>query len=130
MAQPTLKTPNPSVANSDRVRSICLAYPEASEKSSWGHPNFRAGTKTFVTLENHGGRACIAIRLVADHVRELCRSKNFFPTPYGKGQWVSCYIDSRVQWRLLSRLIDDSYRQLALQRMLTVLDSRRPGKAT
>jgi len=28
-----------------RLRALCLAYPETSEASSWGHPNFKAGKK-------------------------------------------------------------------------------------
>jgi predicted DNA-binding protein (MmcQ/YjbR family) len=130
MAKPTPKKADPGADNSERIRSICLAYPEASEKSSWAHPNFLAGSRTFVTLETHADRPCVAIRLAADYVRELCESRNFFPTPYGKGQWASCYIDDRVNWRLLSRLIDDSYRQVALQRMLKILDARSTGKVT
>ena len=28
-----------------RLRLLCLSFPETSERSSWGHPNFRAGRK-------------------------------------------------------------------------------------
>jgi hypothetical protein len=40
----------------ERVRKICMTYPEAAEKNSWGHPNFRAGKKTFVTGDASGRR--------------------------------------------------------------------------
>jgi predicted DNA-binding protein (MmcQ/YjbR family) len=114
---------SPGDANCERIRNLCLTYPETSEKQSWAHPAFQAGSRTFVTLESHAGRTCVAIRLVADQVRELCEEKNFFPTPYGKGQWASHYLDGRVNWRLLSQLIDESYRHVALQRMLQRLDA-------
>ena len=105
-----------------RVRSICLAYPETSETSSWGHPNFRAGKKTFVTFEVHQQRPSIAFRLVADQVRDLCAVRGFFTTPYGKGLWVSVYADGRLNWRLITKLIDDSYRLVAIRRMLDALE--------
>lgn len=107
-----------------RVRSICLAYPETSETDSWGHPNFRAGTKTFVAYEVHQHRPSIAIRLVADQVRDLCAARGFFPTPYGKGLWVSVYADGRLNWRLITKLMDDGYRLVAIRRMLNALESK------
>ncbi len=33
-----------------RLRSICLALPEAVEIEAWGHPTFRAGKKMFAAL--------------------------------------------------------------------------------
>jgi predicted DNA-binding protein (MmcQ/YjbR family) len=106
-----------------RVRAICLSYPETSETGSWGHPNFRAGKKTFVTLETHDGRPCIAFRLEADQVHELCQEKGFFQTPYGKGLWVSLYVDGRPSWQRIKSLIEQSYRLVAIKRMLDTLES-------
>jgi predicted DNA-binding protein (MmcQ/YjbR family) len=105
-----------------RVRAICLGYPQTTETSAWGHPNFRAGKKTFVTFESIGGRPSIAFRLEPDQVRELCGMRAFFPTPYGRGMWVSMRADGRLNWRLVQRLIDDSYRQVATPRMLAAPD--------
>jgi predicted DNA-binding protein (MmcQ/YjbR family) len=105
-----------------RVRAICLGYPGTTETSAWGHPNFRAGKKTFVTFESFGGRPSIAFRLEPDQVRDLCAMRGFFPTPYGRGLWVSLRADGRLSWRLVQRLIDDSYRQVATPRMRAALD--------
>lgn len=92
-----------------RVRGICLAYPDASEKSSWGHPNFCAGRRTFVTLETCHQRPAVCFRLEPEHVRELLDEPQFFATPYGRGQWVSRFIDGRPPWRLIRKLIDESH---------------------
>jgi hypothetical protein len=43
----------------ERLRSLCLTLPETSERSSWGHPNFRAGRKTFAAFEIVRGRPSI-----------------------------------------------------------------------
>jgi len=105
-----------------RVRAICLGYPQATETSAWGHPNFRAGKKTFVTFERIGGRPAIAFRLEPDQVRDLLKMRGFFPTPYGRGLWVSVQADRRLNWRLVRRLIDDSYRLVATPRLRAALD--------
>jgi predicted DNA-binding protein (MmcQ/YjbR family) len=106
----------------NRLREMCLAFPETTEVSSWGHPNFRAGRKMFATFETFGGRPSIAFRLEPADVDLLLRRKEFFATPYGRGQWVSLRADGRVDWRLVERLLERSYRVVALKRMLMALD--------
>lgn len=110
-----------------RVRKICMTYPEATEKSSWGHPNFRAGKKTFVTLEVWQGRPSIALRLEAEQVQELLGEPEFFATPYGRGLWVSRYLDGRPGWRGIRHLIDQSYQLVSPQ---VVSRARRLRKST
>jgi predicted DNA-binding protein (MmcQ/YjbR family) len=90
-----------------------MALPGTSETAAWGHPNFRVGKQTFVALEMHQGRPVIALRLVQDQVRELCRGGKFHPTPYGKGLWASIYADQRLNWRRIQTLIRQSYRNSA-----------------
>jgi predicted DNA-binding protein (MmcQ/YjbR family) len=96
-----------------RLRAACLALPETSEVGSWGHPNFRAGKRTFATFESIAGRPSIAFRLDPVDVDLLLHRKQFFVTPYGRGQWVSLWADGRVNWRLVERLLRRSYRLVA-----------------
>ena len=106
-----------------RFRALCLELPETSEVSSWGHPNFRAGKKTFAAVEWFKGRPSFAYRLgskTEDELRQ--RGSQFFLTPYGRGQWLSMWIDRDVNWRLVKTLVDRSYRIVALKRMLVALD--------
>jgi predicted DNA-binding protein (MmcQ/YjbR family) len=112
-----------------RLRSLCLALPETSETASWGHPNFKAGKKTFVAFERVKGRASIAFRLEPDEVERLLRRKQFFATPYGRGLWASVWADSRIDWRAVEDLVERSYRVVALKRMLTTLEARSGQKA-
>jgi predicted DNA-binding protein (MmcQ/YjbR family) len=106
-----------------RLRELCLALPETSETSSWGHPNFRAGKQTFVAYEYIKDRRSIAFRLEPDEARHFLGMKGFFATPYGKGRWVSLDAGGRLSWKLIATLIDRSYRLVALKRMLDVLDA-------
>ncbi len=105
-----------------KLRALCLSFPETSEVSSWGHPNFRAGKRTFATFEIVKGRPSIAFRLDTIDTSLLFGKKNFFATPYGQGRWISAWVDGRVDWRLVRRLLDRSYRTVATKRMITALD--------
>ena len=104
-----------------RVRRLCLAFPETAETSSWGHPNFRAGKKTFCALEMVDGRPSIAFRLPPGDVDLLVRRNRFFATPYGRGQWASLWMDAAIDWKVIERLLQRSYRQVANQRMIGLL---------
>ena len=70
------------------------------------------------------GRPSIAFRLDPADVELLLRRKGFFATPYGRGSWVSVWADGPVNWTLVDRLLERSYRLVALARMITALDSR------
>ena len=114
-----------SAAALDRLRTLCLAYPEASEAASWGHPNFKAGKKTFVAFEHVKGRASIAFRLPPADVDRLLMRRQFFATPYGRGQWVSLWADGALEWKAVTDLVDRSYRTVAQKRMLAALGTTR-----
>lgn len=93
-----------------RLRASCLALPETSEVGSWGHPNFRAGKRTFAAFEWIKGRPSIAFRLDPVDVDLLLRRRHFFATPYGRGRWVSLWADGPVNCRLVERLLRRSHR--------------------
>ena len=117
-------TPGRDERTLQRLRGLCLALPETSETPSWGHPNFKAGKRTFVTFERVKGDASIAFRLDPADVDRLLRRKEFFVTPYGRGLWVSLRADGAIDWKAVKDLVERSYRVVALQRMLRVLDRR------
>jgi len=100
-----------------RVRRLCLALPETTEKTAWGHPNFRVGTKTFCALEVIKGRPSVAFRLPRTAVDELVATSGF-ATPYGRGAWASVWVDGRVDWAQMKALVDASYRTVAPKRLL------------
>ena len=93
-----------------RLRTFCLALPETTEADSWGHPNFKAGRRTFAAFEWIKGRPSIAFGLDPVDVDLLLQRRNFFATPYGRGQWASVWADGPVNWRLVERLLRRSHR--------------------
>ncbi|MGH9441598.1 MAG: MmcQ/YjbR family DNA-binding protein [Thermoanaerobaculia bacterium] len=110
----------------DRLRSLCLAYPEAVEKESWGHPTFSAGRKTFAAWEIIGGEPSIAFRVDRDGFDLFRKNSGFFETPYGRGLWVSLAARGKIDWRLVEALLDSAYRLVALKRMTEALDRKAP----
>jgi predicted DNA-binding protein (MmcQ/YjbR family) len=104
-----------------RTRRLCLALPETLERSAWGHPTFRAGRKTFCTFESFHGRPSIAFRLPPGEVRKHLRRRQFFETPYGRGLWVSLWVDAAANHDTIATLVDRSYRTVALRRMINAL---------
>jgi predicted DNA-binding protein (MmcQ/YjbR family) len=114
-----------AMATLERLRTLCLTYPATSETASWGHPNFKAGKKVFVAFEHVKGRPSIAFRLAPSDVERLLMRRQFFVTPYGRGQWVSLWADGRVDWKAVTDLVDRSYRVVAQKRMIAALHERR-----
>ncbi len=108
----------------ERLRRLCLALPETTETSSWGHPNFRAGKKTFCTFEIVASRPSIAFRVSPTDATLLASKKAYFATPYGRGSWVSMWIDGKVDWTQVARLVEAGYRIVANKRMTAALDLR------
>lgn len=108
----------------ERFRKMCLELPETSETGSWGHPNFRAGKRTFTTFEWIGGRPSLAFNLGEfDSDQLLLKGDPFFATPYGRGRWVSVWADVPVDWDMVEELVERSYRRVALKRMIVALEN-------
>jgi predicted DNA-binding protein (MmcQ/YjbR family) len=105
------------------IRSLCLALPESSEVEAWGYPTFRAGKKMFAAFGGEDGSLSLGLKVGFDRQEELLNDERFFPTPYAAHQgWVSLRIDGKTDWGEVKGLLREAYRQVALKRMLRVLD--------
>ncbi len=116
---------DPSDPLVDRIRAICLGYPEAVEKQSFGRPTFRAGKKVFVWMSASMDRAySIVIKPDADARLAYLQDPRFFVPPYwGSSGWLAIDFDAPdTDWTELAELIDTSYREVALIRQLRALD--------
>lgn len=115
----------------DRLRPICLALPEATEKIAWSEPTFRVGGKMFVMFSNnHHNDGRIAAWCNATHATQdlLVRSspERYFVPPYqGVRGWVGVRLEGdRVDWAEVAELVEDAYRMVAPKRLLTTIGSR------
>ena len=105
------------------LRAICLPLPECKETTSWGNPTFVAGKKQFAVLDRYHDRWCIAFAAKPEKQKVLLQKPGFFAAPYGaKYGWVCRDAEGRLNWKELEKLIVESYRKVALKRMLTAMD--------
>ncbi len=116
--------------NDDRhlaeAREVCLSLPEAVEVEAWGRPTFRAG-KIFALFSGTDERpAGIVFKPEPDERLALVADDRFYAPPYwGPGGWLALDLDAApVDWDEVAELVEGSYRQIALKRMLKALDSR------
>ena len=102
----------------DRLRAICLALPETTEKMAWGEPTWRVRGRLFAQLDDHHhGADRLAVWLPAAlGVQELLIKsdpRRFFVPPYvGPRGWIGVRIDGRPNWRLVTTLVHDAYAQV------------------
>ena len=96
-----------------RLRRLCQSLPDAEEGIAWGHPNFRVRGRTFCAFEILKGRPSIALNGASEDVRRLQGKKHFTVTPYGRGVYVTRWLDETINWRELETLLRRSYRSAA-----------------
>ena len=99
-----------------RARRLCLGLPGSTEALAWGHPVFKAGGKMFCTFEVMKGRPSIAFRLPAEEEAATLKDVRCFASPYGRGLWVSVWVDEAVDWEQVSSFVERSYRTVALKK--------------
>lgn len=106
-----------------KLRTICLALPDARETVTFGHPTFQAGTKTFVVLEEYKGELCFVFKAELPVQQALIQSPRFFAAPYiGKKGWTSLRVGGGLDWGEIEDLATQSYRLVASKRMVAELD--------
>ena len=106
----------------NRLRAICLALPETTEKVAWGEPTWRVRGKLFAQLDDHHhGAEHLAVWLPAPlGAQELLVKSDparFFAPPYvGHRGWIGVRIDGRPDWRVVETLVRDAYETAAPRR--------------
>jgi predicted DNA-binding protein (MmcQ/YjbR family) len=110
-----------------KLREICLALPQAREVKTWGHPTFKAGTRTFAVLEHYNGHLCICFKATLPLQQLLIEDARYFKTPYiGKQGWVSLIADRPPKWAEVRQLIHESYRMIQEKKTKTGARSQEP----
>ena len=107
----------------DRLRAICLALPDTSEKVAWGEPTWRVRGRLFAQLDNHHhGADHLAVWMPAPLGEQeslvFLDPKRFFRPPYvGQRGWVGVRIDRRPDWSVVTALVKQAYREVAPPRL-------------
>jgi len=107
------------------LREVCLAFPESAEVEAWGRPTFRAGKKMFAVFEGNDRHPyAVVFKPEAGERPALLDDARFYvPAYFGPAGWLALdFTAAAVDWVEVDELMETSYRQVALQRMLRALD--------
>lgn len=112
-----------------RVREICLALPEVTERLSHGAPAFFV-KKQFLMLWPDGhhdhqySQLWCAAPAGAQEELTVTEPDRFFRPPYVGGRgWIGLRLDGDVDWDEVEAICEDAYRTVAPARLLAALDA-------
>jgi len=108
-----------------RLRELCLALPEVTEKTSHGEPTWFV-RKTFVMYANHHHDDRLAFWCAAPPgaQEELVAEdpERFFRPPYvGHRGWLGVYLDVPVDWAEIAEIVTEAYRVIAPKKLVVRL---------
>jgi hypothetical protein len=108
-----------------RIRELCLALPETSERPSHGAPTFFVrGKRAFVmVLDDHHGDGRFAIWCAApDGLQRMlveADAERFFVPPYvGHRGWLGVRLDRGVHWDELAGIVEDAFAAVAPRKLV------------
>ena len=116
----------------ERLRAICLALPEVSERLSHGEPTwFIRDRQVFVTFADRHNDDRVAFWCAApsgaqETLVDSVPDRFFIPPYVGHRGWLGVYLDVPVDWDEIPRLIDDAYRRVAPARLVALIDGDGP----
>lgn len=113
-----------------RLRALCMAMPEATERLSHGEPTFFVrGKRSFVMYAGHHHDDRVAFWCPAPPgvQEELVETEpdRFFRPPYvGPSGWLGVYLDVPLDWDEIAAIVADAYRKVAPKKLVAELDAR------
>ena len=118
----------------ERVRELCLALPETSERLSHGQPTFFVGgKKTFVMyLDNHHDDGRLALWCAAPPGMQEALTQgepeHYFRPPYvGHRGWLGVQLSgpTHPEWNEIAGAIEDAYAQIAPKSLVELASRER-----
>lgn len=115
-----------------RLRVLCLALPEVTERLSHGEPTwFVRGRRTFVTFADHHHDDRLAFWCAAPPGAQAqmveAEPERFFRPPYVGGRgWLGVRLDVSPDWEEIAEVVTDAYRTIAPAKLVARLDAADP----
>ena len=110
-----------------KIRRICLALPETSERLSHGAPTFFVrGKRAFVmVLTNHHGDGrfalwCAAPAGIQAMLVEADPERFFMPPYVGHRGWLGVRLDRGLHWDKIAGIAEDAYAEVAPPKLVEV----------
>ena len=101
-----------------RLRALCLALPDVTERLSHGEPTWFVRKRVFVTYadRHHDDRVGFWCAAPADAQEAFVASypDRFFRPPYVGGRgWLGVWLDVPVDWAEIEAIVLDAHRVVA-----------------
>jgi hypothetical protein len=106
----------------ERVRAICAALPDVTERPSHGSPTWFVKGRTFVMFhDDHHGDGRLALWCAApEGAQEMLIEavpEHYFRPPYvGHRGWVGVRLDRALGWEEIAGVIEDAHETVATRR--------------
>jgi hypothetical protein len=120
----------------ERLRRICLALPETTERLSHGEPTWFVRDKNvFVTFDNNHHEAgrigfwCAAPPGAQEALVDAAPHRFYRPPYVGHRGWLGVRLDVDVDWPEVEALVRDAYRVIAPKMLAGRIEvERAPGR--
>ncbi|SHL24468.1 hypothetical protein SAMN05443637_12237 [Pseudonocardia thermophila] len=116
-----------------RLRELCLALPETTEKISHGEPTWFVRKAFVVYSDHHHGDPRTAFWCAAppgaQEALVAARPQVYFRPPYvGHRGWLGVNLDAlgtgELDWAEIAEVVTDAYREVAPKKLIALLDAR------
>ncbi len=97
--------------NVEWVRELCLSFPHATEKISWGHDlTFRVNDKIFAVTVLEPAPVWLSFKCTPETFAELTERMGIIPAPYmARAKWVALETKEALATDELRKLLRESY---------------------
>ncbi|MBA2642765.1 MAG: MmcQ/YjbR family DNA-binding protein [Actinobacteria bacterium] len=119
-----------------KIRELCLAFPETSERLSHGaHTFFVREKRAFVMVltDHHGdGRFalwCAAPEGIQQMLTEADSDRYFVPPYVGHRGWLGVRLDRDLGWTDIAGIVEDAYLEVAPARLVESVRRGESGDA-
>jgi hypothetical protein len=109
----------------ERIRRLCFALPEVSERLSHGAPSFFVREKKcfVMVLDDHHGDGIFGLWVAAppgnQELLVAADPERFFRPPYvGHRGWLGVRLDGYVDWDEVAGIVEDAWATVAPKRTL------------
>ena len=109
----------------DKARAVCLAFPEATEQETWGHPTFRVRNRIFASLgmSEKDDVPVMTMKATPGEQESLLAEGHpfFFPKYVGAKGWIGIVVGDDADWVEIAELVEESYRVIAPRSLVAQL---------
>ena len=116
-----------SATELERLRALCIALPEVTEKVSHGEPTWFV-RRVFVSYADHHHDDRVAFWCAAppgaQEALVAAQPDRYFRPPYVGGRgWIGVWLDAGPDWDEIAEIVVEAYRVIAPRRLVALLDA-------